>query len=293
MQPRTADQALAESVPTAKSARRRGSGKPGAAPSGKPLNRRHVRVQARRGKSSAHRRFRVGTRHRPPSAPRHYPGIGPSTAESLPPAGLSRVIDALYFPPSAGMTCASWCRSGRCSPAYCRSTVVVVERSRVVWRAALLRAMLRGEDGETSWRAGFISSAGMQRRLQQGRALLTVTPVRFRNALQVVHPSWPTWRRGADGRGFGSRRTKNCRAQPRARTAQSRRRPAAPVERLCQSLCERYADQVPDAFTGAFAQAEPAALPDGPCAPFICRRPSCRRRSWSGSTRVWPRPSGG
>ena len=119
-----------------------------------------------------------------------HPGIGPSTAEKLAGGGLHRVIDALYFLPKRWDDLRQLVRVGELQPGVLQSTVVVVERSRVVWaRRRFLEALLRGEDGEPLVARWFYYVGGMQRRLLPGtRFLLTGTPVRFRNALSIVHP---------------------------------------------------------------------------------------------------------
>ncbi len=184
-----------------------------------------------------------------------HPGIGPSTAEKLAARGLSRVIDALYFLPRRWDDLRQLVPVGALQPGVLQSTVVIVERSRVVWaRRRFLEAVLRGEDGEPLLARWFYFVGGMQRRLQPGaRFVLTATPVRFRNALQVVHPELTDL--GAaepqtEGAAAAGRKNPEL-GRVRVRYPEVDGVPPRTVERLCQSLCERYADQVPDGIPQA------------------------------------------
>jgi ATP-dependent DNA helicase RecG len=179
-----------------------------------------------------------------------HPGIGPSTADKLAARGLQRVIDALYFLPRRWDDLRQLVRVGELQPGVLQSTVVVVERSRVVWaRRRFLEALLRGEDGEPLLARWFYYVGGMQRRLQPGaRFLLTGTPVRFRNALQIVHPELTelTAAGGAAEPAAGQDKKAPELGRVRVRYPEVEGVPPRTVERLCQSLCQQYADEVPD-----------------------------------------------
>ena len=191
-----------------------------------------------------------------------HPGIGPSTAEKLAARGLHRVIDALYFLPKRWDDLRQLVRVGELQPGVLQSTVVVVERSRVVWaRRRFLEALLRGEDGEPLVARWFYYVGGMQRRLQPGtRFLLTGTPVRFRSALSIVHPeltdlaapgasplasSLAVGGPGLDGPAAEDPKGPEL-GRVRVRYPEVEGVPARTVERLCQSLCQSYAGEVPD-----------------------------------------------
>jgi ATP-dependent DNA helicase RecG len=190
------------------------------------------------------------------------PGIGPSTAEKLATRGLRRVIDALYFLPKRWDDLRQLVRVGELQPGVVQTCVVTVERCRIVWaRRRFLEAVLRGEDGEALIARWFYFVGGMQRRLQPGaRFVLTGTPVRFRNALSVVHPELNDLGAGDDKGGEGEKL-----GRVRVRYPDVEGVPPRTVERLCQALCQRYADEVPDGIPASLLHklslpALPAAL---------------------------------
>jgi RecG-like helicase len=118
------------------------------------------------------------------------PGVGPVTAEKLAVKGLTRVIDALYFLPKRYDDLRQVVPVGQLQPGVLQATVVLVERTKVVWaRKRFLEVMFRGEDGCELLARWFYFHGGYQKRLLPGkRFLLTATPSKFRDSLQVTHP---------------------------------------------------------------------------------------------------------
>ena len=258
VQPRTADQALAESVPAAKSATapravRQATTAPRSVRQAVPEP--PTPASKPEGKAALTADFTADSASPLLQPLGGHPGIGPSTAEKLAARGLSRVIDALYFLPRRWDDLRQLVPVGALQPGVLQSTVVVVERSRVVWaRRRFLEAMFRGEDGEPLLARWFYFVGGMQRRLQPGaRFVLTATPVRFRNALQVVHPELTDLGAAepmAEGSAAAGRKNAEL-GRVRVCYPEVDGVPPRTVERLCQSLCERYADQVPDGIPQA------------------------------------------
>jgi hypothetical protein len=72
------------------------------------------------------------------------PGVGPVTAEKLAVKGLTRVIDALYFLPKRYDDLRQVVPVGQLQPGVLQATVVLVERTKVVWaRKRFLEAISR------------------------------------------------------------------------------------------------------------------------------------------------------
>jgi len=173
------------------------------------------------------------------------PGVGKVTAEKLQAKGLCRVFDALYLLPKRYDDLRQVVAVGALEPGVLQTTVVLVERTRVVWaRKRFLEATFRGEDGAILVARWFYFHGGYQKRLLPGkRFLLTATPVQFRGVMQATHPELTELApvqdadcpRFADGTG-----------QIRARYPDVEGVPAKTVERLCQYLCAHYAEFVPD-----------------------------------------------
>ena len=172
-------------------------------------------------------------------------GIGPATAQKLLTRGVERVVDALYFLPKRYDDLRQVVAVGALVAGVMQTTVVIVERTRVVWaRKRFLEAVFRGEDGVPLLARWFYFHGGCQKRLVPGkRFLLVATPNKFRGALQVTHPELtelvqPTETDGvqfADGVG-----------QIRARYPDVEGVPARTVEKLCQTVCEKFVDLLPD-----------------------------------------------
>jgi ATP-dependent DNA helicase RecG len=180
------------------------------------------------------------------------PGIGPSTAEKLAARGLHRVIDALYFLPRRWDDLRQVVRVGQLVPGVLQSTVVSVERCRVVWaRKRFLEATFRGEDGEPLLARWFSFFGMVQKRLQPGaRFLLVATPQRFRNQVQVVHPELTELPPAAGTSSIEASSSLLVEGselgQVRVRYAEVEGVPPRTLSRLCQTLCQRYAELVPD-----------------------------------------------
>ena len=174
------------------------------------------------------------------------PGVGPVTAERLADKGLHRIIDALYFLPKRYDDLRQVVPVGQLQPGVLQATIVLVERTRVVWaKKRFLEAMFRGEDGSPLLARWFYFHGGYQKRLLPGkRFLLSATPSKFRDSLQVTHPELvdlpPKGEQQPDGvmpEGSG---------HIRIRYPDVEGVPARLVEKLCQGLCSQYAEQVPD-----------------------------------------------
>jgi len=173
------------------------------------------------------------------------PGVGPVTAEKLAARGLERVIDALYFLPRRYDDLRQVVPVGQLQPGVLQATVVLVERTRVVWaRKRFLEVSFRGEDGSPLLARWFYFHGGYQKRLLPGkRFLLTATPSKFRDSLQVTHPDLldlPPRAEQEDGAlpdGSG---------HIRIRYPDVEGVPGRLIERLCQGLCSKYAELVPD-----------------------------------------------
>ncbi len=191
------------------------------------------------------------------------PSVGPVTAEKLAAKGLDRVIDALYFLPKRYDDLRQVTPVGKLQPGLLQATVVIVERTRVVWaRKRFFEATFRGEDGGELVARWFYFHGGYQKRLLPGkRFLLTGTPIKFRDSLSVNHPELTDLlpRSEGDEQGFvdGS-------GQIRTRYPEVEGVPGKLVERLCQSLCEKFADHVPDGVPSQMLQR--LSLPSLPAA---------------------------
>lgn len=174
------------------------------------------------------------------------PGVGPVTAERLADKGLHRVIDALYFLPKRYDDLRQVVPVGQLQPGVLQATIVLVERTRVVWaKKRFLEVLFRGEDGSELLARWFYFHGGYQKRLLPGkRFLLSATPSKFRDSLQVTHPELvdlpPRSEQQPDGvmpEGAG---------HIRIRYPDIDGVPARLVEKLCQGLCSQYAELVPD-----------------------------------------------
>ncbi|MBP6608854.1 MAG: ATP-dependent DNA helicase RecG [Deltaproteobacteria bacterium] len=173
------------------------------------------------------------------------PGVGPVTAEKLAVKGLTRVIDALYFLPKRYDDLRQVVPVGQLQPGVLQATVVLVERTKVVWaRKRFLEVMFRGEDGCELLARWFYFHGGYQKRLLPGkRFLLTATPSTFRDSLQVTHPELTDLPPRTEQEGGvlpeGS-------GHIRIRYPDVEGVPGRLIERLCQGLCQQYAELVPD-----------------------------------------------
>ncbi len=173
------------------------------------------------------------------------PSVGPVTAEKLAAKGLERVIDALYFLPKRYDDLRQVTPVGKLEPGVLQATVVIVERARVVWaRKRFFEATFRGEDGCELVARWFYFHGGYQKRLLPGkRFLLTGTPNKFRDSLAVNHPELTDLLPRGEGEEQGF---VDGTGQIRTRYPDVEGVPGKLVERLCQGLCEKFADSVPD-----------------------------------------------
>ena len=173
------------------------------------------------------------------------PGVGPVTAEKLTAKGLDRVIDALYFLPKRYDDLRQVVPVGKLQPGLLQATVAIVERTRVVWaRKRFFEATFRGEDGAELCARWFYFHGGYQKRLTPGkRFLLTGTPSKFRDSLQITHPELTDLLPRGEGEENGF---PDGSGQIRTRYPDVEGVPGKLIERLCQSLCDKFADQVPD-----------------------------------------------
>lgn len=172
-------------------------------------------------------------------------GVGPVTAQRLADKGLQRVIDALYFLPKRYDDLRQVVPVGQLQPGVLQATVVLVERTRVVWaRKRFLEATFRGEDGCELLARWFYFHGGYQKRLLPGkRFLLTATPSKYRDTLQVTHPELtdlPPRGEQVDGA------LPDGNGHIRIRYPDVEGVPGRLIERLCQGLCSQYAEHVPD-----------------------------------------------
>jgi ATP-dependent DNA helicase RecG len=172
-------------------------------------------------------------------------GVGPATAQRLADKGLQRVIDALYFLPKRYDDLRQVVPVGQLQPGVLQATVVLVERTRVVWaRKRFLEATFRGEDGCELLARWFYFHGGYQKRLLPGkRFLLTATPSKYRDTLQVTHPELTDLPpRGEQDDGA----LPDGNGHIRIRYPDVEGVPGRLIERLCQGLCSQYAEYVPD-----------------------------------------------
>lgn len=173
------------------------------------------------------------------------PGVGPVTAEKLAAKGIERVIDALYFLPKRYDDLRQVIPVGKLQPGVLQATVVIVERTRVVWaRKRFFEATFRGEDGAELVARWFYFHGGYQKRLLPGkRFLLTGTPSKFRDSLQVTHPELTDLLPRGEGEENGF---PDGSGHIRTRYPDVEGVPGKLIERLCQGLCDKFAAEVPD-----------------------------------------------
>lgn len=191
------------------------------------------------------------------------PGIGQKTAERLATRGLLRVLDVLYFLPRRWEDLRSLLAVGDLQPGVVQSTLVIVERSRIVpARRRFLDVMARGLDGTPLSLRWFYFNGGMLRRLQPGQHLrIAGAPQPWKGVLQIVHPEVDYLDGGETEAGEPGTAAPVGRVRTRYPDVEGV--PPRTLERLCRHVCERFADSVPDGIPEALRQKlSLPALPD-------------------------------
>ncbi|HNN97422.1 MAG TPA: hypothetical protein PKI03_34375, partial [Pseudomonadota bacterium] len=182
------------------------------------------------------------------------PGVGERTAERLATRGLLRVLDVLYFLPRRWEDLRSVLPVGALQPGVVQSTVVIVERSRIVpSRRRFLDVMARGVDGTPLSLRWFYFNGGMLRRLQPGQRLrIAGSPQPWKGVLQIVHPEVDYLETEDLATGDGGSAAPVGRV--RTRYPEIEGVPPRTLERLCRHVCERFSDAVPDGLPEALRQ---------------------------------------